>query len=67
MQLLLCRWKETFFVNSNEACGLTIAGFYYSECRPVGRQRGDALSGKGREQAGLARAKLGACVHCWLE
>ena len=24
------RWKETFFVN-DEACGLTIAGFYYGE------------------------------------
>ncbi|KAG1664898.1 hypothetical protein FOA52_006244 [Chlamydomonas sp. UWO 241] len=26
---IFMRWKETMFVNASEACGLTIAGFYY--------------------------------------
>mmetsp|Transcript_31669 Transcript_31669/g.70419 ORF Transcript_31669/g.70419 Transcript_31669/m.70419 type:complete len:301 (+) Transcript_31669:177-1079(+) len=26
---IFMRWKEAFFVNNNESCGLTIAGFYY--------------------------------------
>lgn len=26
------RWKEMNFVNTSEACGLTIAGFYFGAC-----------------------------------
>eukprot|EP00877_Chromochloris_zofingiensis_P013976 jgi/Chrzof1/8832/Cz03g25340.t1 len=35
------RWKEQFFVNVGQDCGLTIAGFYYvCMCRQTGAVRG---------------------------